>query len=420
MTHHPAAQSRATNDTNSRAAEAPNTRPRENAVDISAPQSDAPDGAKPGNTAALPNVSMPAPTRQRTSQITSRGLTSEIHPTVLQEVMWLRALSMLNRFRVIRAVDIALACCPERPFKAALTAAQRAMRGMAKAGLVRRYRTDRFQHVYGLTTAGTRWLQDHGTEGAPSIRRVADMSNPEHRLWMNFIVLACEARGLRALTESEALRELNKGVGKNGKVKQGFITITFRPENKPEYDRVLRPDALAHEPDGVTWFEIDRSKRGPDREDSLSRLVGRIGTALADNSTLRRVVVLARNHRILLHAKEVLRKKALVANKEVIVPDRGRHFREVEPGVFEVWAAFKTRDGLDSVDQCVGHVILQLLPVWLPKVRLDASNKHPLSGWFNENFLPYCRPQAMQPWPLPSSPLLGSLPLVTSNGSDYT
>lgn len=400
MTHHPAAQSRATNDTNSRAAEAPNTRPRENTADISAPQSDAPDGAKPGNTAAPPNISTTAPARQRTSQITSRGLTSEMHPTVLQEVMWLRALSTLNRFRVIRAVDIALACCAERPFKAALTAAQRAMRGMAKAGLVRRYRTDRFQHVYGLTTAGARWLQDHGVEGVPSIRRVADMSNPEHRLWMNFIVLACEARGLRAQTESEALQELNRAKGKARKAKQGFTTVELSHGKQ-----ALRPDAIAFEKDGVTWFEIDRSKRGAAREESLSKLVGRIGLVLEKNETLRRVVVLARTDRILLRAQAVLRAKALAANSEVLVPGRGRHFREIEPGIWEVWAAVWPSGGGDVVDVCVGHVILQLLPVWLPKVRLDSSNKQPLSGWFDENFLPYRRPTTAKPWRKPVSPL---------------
>ena len=322
MTHHPAAQSRATNDALSRAAEAPNTHPRENAADISAPQSNAPDGAKRSDSAAPPNVSTLASGRQRTSQIKSRGLTSEIHPTLLQEVMWLRALSMLNRFRVIRAVDVALACCPERPFKAALTAAQRAMRGMAKTGLVRRYRTDRFQHVYGLTTAGARWLQDRGAEGSPSVRRVADMSNPEHRLWMSFIVLACEARGLRALTESEVLQELNRPIGKKRKPKQGLTTVEHSSGK-----HVLRPDAIAFENDGATWFEIDRSKRGADREESLSLLVGRIGLVLEKSETLRRVVVLARTDRILLRAQAVLRAKALTANSEVLVPGRGRHFR---------------------------------------------------------------------------------------------
>lgn len=401
MKPNPTAPSRATNDTRHRAVEAHDACLRETVNSFSAPQQGASHSAEAMNTAAQTDAPTPTNVRQRASQIKSRGLTSEIHPTVLQEAMWLRALSTLNRFRVIRAVDIALACCPERPFKAALTAAQRAMRGMAKAGLVRRYRTDRFQHVYGLTTAGARWLDDHGIAACPSVRRVADMSNPEHRLWMNFIVLACEARGLRALTESEALRELNKGTGNTGKVKQGFMSV----EVWPDTPRTLRPDALAYEPDGVTWFEIDRSKRGNDRETALSKLVRRIGSALEDDTTLRRVVVFARTDRILQDALAVIRKTAKVSNAEVINPDYGRHFKEVEPGVFEVWAAVWPSGGGGAIDVRVGHAIVQLLPTWLPKVRLDSTNEHSLSGWFNENYLPYRRPNTAKPWRQPVSPL---------------
>lgn len=32
----------------------------------------------------------------------------------------------------------------------------------------------------------------------------------------------------------------------------------------------------------------------------------------------------------------------------------------------------------------VRYVIIQLLPIWLPKVRIDASDTHSLSGWFRE------------------------------------
>jgi hypothetical protein len=320
-------------------------------------------------------------------------------------------LTTLNRFRVIRAIDVALACFPERPFKAAMTAAQRAMRGMAKAGLVRRYRTDRFQHVYGLTTAGSDWLEDYGILSSPSVRRVADMTNPEHRLWMNAIVLACEARGLRAHTESEALQELNRGKKKEDPVRQGFVECD---------EGNLRPDALAYEHDGITWFEIDRSKRGEQRRDALSSLVRCIGKELTHAPVLRRVVVFARTNRIQQDALAVLRDTATVANAQPINPNYGRHFKEVEPGIFEVWAAAWPPGGGEAIDVCVGHAIVALLPTWLPKVRLDSSNKQPLSGWLDENYLPYRRPQTSEPWSRPVSPLLESLPLVASNGGDYT
>lgn len=334
-------------------------------------------------------------------RVVNRGLTAKIHPTALQQIVWLRALETIDRFRVVRAIDIALACFPERPFKAALTAAQRAMRGLAKAKLVRRYRTDRFQHVYGLTVAGARWLNDRGVEAASSCRRVSDMSNPEHTLWMNFIVLACEARGLRSMTEREALQDLNYQRDEGSPTVQGFLNVDL-----PHGKRILRPDAIAFEDDGMTWFEIDRSKRSADREAALSALASRIGTALPNQAFLRRVVVLARNQRIWLRAQAVLRAKAALADDVPLVRGSARHFRETGDGMFEVWAAVTQEPGGYAIDVCVGHVIVLLLPIWLPKVRLDKSNRQPLAGWFEENYLPYRRPDTLPPWTRPDSPLL--------------
>lgn len=335
-----------------------------------------------------------------TARVVNRGLTAHIHPGALQQIVWLRALETVERLRVVRAIDIALSCFPERPFKASLTAAQRAMRGLAKANLVRRYRTDRFQHVYGLTVAGARWLNDRGIEAASSIRRVVDMTNPEHTLWANFIVLASEARGLRALTEREALQDLNLQREEGSPAIQGFLTVDL-----PHGKRTLRPDAVAFEDDGMTWFEIDRSKRGSDREAALSALASRIGTPLPNQAFLRRVVVFTRNERIWLRAQAVLRAKAALANDVPLVRGSARHFREAGDGVFEVWAAVTQKPGGYAIDVCVGHIIVQLLPTWLPKVRLNASNRQPLAGWFDENYLPYRRPETLPPWSSPTSPL---------------
>ncbi|WP_296658545.1 replication-relaxation family protein [Paraburkholderia sp.] len=335
------------------------------------------------------------------TQRIDRGLTSEIHPTALQKIVWIRALLTVNRFRVVRAIDIAVACFPERPFKASLTAAQRAMRGLAKAKLVRRYRTDRLQHVYGLTVGGARWLHDQGIDATASVRRVADMSNPEHTLWMNFITLCCEARGVPAETESEALRELNAGRDKSADIKQGFVTVETGGRQ-----RILRPDVLAYEQDGVTWFEIDRSKRGSDREAALCALAGRIGARLSNNQPLRRIVVLARTDRILLRALALLRGRVRDSDGLQLTSEIQRRFLEFEEGIFEVWAMVYVPDRQQYIDHCVGHVIVQLLPTWLPKVRLDSSNRQPLSGWFEEDYLPYRRPSARSPWTSPISPLL--------------
>lgn len=344
---------------------------------------------------------VPSDGMQPQPRLVNRGLTAEIHPSALQQIVWLRALETLDRFRVVRTIDIAVACFPERPFKAALTAAQRAMRGLTKANLIRRYRTDRFQHVYGLTVAGARWLNDRGVEAVSSVRRVSDMSNPEHALWMNFIVLGAEARGLRAMTEREALQDLNLQRDEGEATIQGFLSVEL-----PNGTRTLRPDAVAFEDDGLTWFEIDRSKRSADREAALSALAGQVGMRLPNQAVLRRVVVLARTERIWLRAQAVLRAKAALADDVPLVRGSARQFRETGDGMFEVWAAVTQQPGGYAIDVCVGHVIVLLLPTWLPKVRLDKSNRQPLAGWFEENYLPYRRPDTLPPWTRPDSPLL--------------
>ncbi|ARK82731.1 hypothetical protein BOC40_06585 [Burkholderia pseudomallei] len=324
-----------------------------------------------------------------------------MHPSALQQIVWLRALETVDRFRVVRTIDIAVACFPERPFKAALTAAQRAMRGLTKANFVRRYRTDRFQHVYGLTVAGARWLNDRGVEAVSSVRRVSEMTNPEHTLWMNFIVLGAEARGLRAMTEREALQDLNLQRDEGEAAIQGFLSVEL-----PNGARTLRPDAIAFEDDGLTWFEIDRSKRGADREAALSALAGRVGMRLPNQAVLRRVVVLARTERIQLRALALLRAKAALANDVPLVRGSARHFREHRDGVYEVWAAVTQEPSGYAIDTCVGHIIVQLLPTHLPKFRLGKSSHHPIAGWFDDNYLPYYRPAALPPWARPTSPLL--------------
>lgn len=340
----------------------------------------------------------------------ARGLAATISSTQLQQGIWLRTLLMANRFRVIRTIDVAVCCFPERGFKAALTAAQRAMRGMVKANLLRRYRTDRFQTVYGLTQKGVGWLDEHGHDAASSVRRVSDMTNPEHRLWAQFWVLACEARGLEALTEQELLQALNENVKPGQPAIQGMLTVTTT-RGKRASTLQLRPDAVAVEKDGTTWLEVDRSKRGSDREASLAALVSAVGRVLKDGSVLRRVVIFCKSERIRKRAVAVLNGLAEANNSEVLIVGR-RHFRETEPGAYAVWSALESRlrdERTKLVDTLAGHVIIQLLPIWLPKVRIDANNTHSLAGWFGENYLPYIRPESLGPWKAPVSPLLRPL-----------
>lgn len=330
-----------------------------------------------------------------------------VSPLRLRNATVLRALSALNRFRVIRTFDLAALCGPERPFKAALTAAQKAMRGLKKAGLVHWYRTDRQQHVYGLTKKAADMLQEHGIEASSSVRRVSDMTNPEHMLWSSFVALCCEVRGLTALTEAEFLRELNRGKGKDDKLVQGLLHVSV-PVGKSEERRLLRPDVVAYEPDGATWFEIDRSKRGSAREASLSALFARVGATMLDGKPLRRVVVLAKTERILGRAMTLARGKLETAENR-LANQSSRVLRELESGVFEVIGLVWTRtaDGGNLLrESMLGHIVVQMLPIWLPKVRIAPEEEYSTAGWFSENYLPYCRPRALGAWPAPRSPFL--------------
>lgn len=342
-------------------------------------------------------------------RVPDRGIAARVHSITLQERIRARALLLANRFRVIRTIDIAVACFAERPFKAALTAAQRAVRGMVKDELLRRYRTDRFQTVYALTRKGVQWLELRGMEASASVRRVSDMSNPEHRLWAQFLTLGCEARGLQAYTEQELMAQMAKPEGGESGSPQGLISVTVQM-NRGAKTLQLRPDAVAIEADGVTWFEVDRSARGPDRAASLKALVLAIGRQTQIRQPLRKVVVLTRTprieHRVIAVLDSLVRDSSgfsLAEGRRVVMPS--------EPGAYEVICTQEERlpDGRTHlVDLPAGHVIVQALPVWLPKYRLDGRDGHVCDGWFDENYLPYRRLAGMSPWPLPQSPLLRS------------
>lgn len=336
----------------------------------------------------------------------NRGITAKASSLWLRDAIYERSLKLVDRFRVIRTIDIAAWCFPERPFKAALTAAQRAVRGMVKQGLLRRYRTDRFQTVYGLTQRGVDWLGDRGYSAASSVRRVSDMTNPEHRLWAQFLVICARARGLRALTESELLHEINTGAKKS---LQGYITVSARRGNSTVL-KALRPDAVAFEKAGldVIWFEVDRSKRGSERQADLVALIHALGRKTADGKTLRQVVVQCKTERIERDAIRLVEQLAAAGNAQVLTEGR-RHIRRREDGVYDVWTAvpFKFRDGrVKLTDECIGHVVIQKLPTWLPKVRIDSATQWSTDGWFDVNYLPCKLPPARGRWELPVSPLL--------------
>lgn len=349
---------------------------------------------------------------------TNRGLTSQAPATVLRTVIRVRALGNANRFRVIRTIDVAAACFPEREYKAALTAAQRAMRGMVKAALLRRYRTDRFQTVYGLTQLGAEYLQEVGVEASASVRRVSDMTNPEHRLWAQFLVLCAEARGLRAWTEIELLRLLNLKTRADQPTVQGPLRVQVSTP-KGVRPKVLRPDALVVEPDGATWVEVDRSARGSERAADLRALALSVGATLLTGHTLCRVAVFTRSARIHHRVLALIAQLTEQTARAPLVLGR-RQLRESAPGEYEVWET-RNRDHGDGraslVDALAGHVVVQTLPTWLPKVRLDGRGNVSTAGWFRDNYLPYRRPLSLSAWESPGSPLLRDAGLSPDAGN---
>lgn len=340
-----------------------------------------------------------------------RGLSSRVSTSRLRERSWLVALMVCNRFRVIRTLDIAAACYPERPFKAALTAAQRVVRGLVKQALLQRYKTARFQTVYGLTQRGVDWLAEAGIDAHASVRRVSDMTNPEHRLWAQFLVLCCERRGLQAMSETELLTRLNRDVPPGSAMKASLLTTSAIDRGRR---RTIswRPDAVAVDADGIglTAIEVDCSARGSLRAASLGAQVMCIGRTAATGHVLRRVVVWCRTDRIRHRVLATL--NALVRETSEHSLTTGR--RQLKPstveGEYELWTSMEVPAGDQRFilrDVLAGHVIVQHLPTWLPKVRIDARNLHSTAGWFDENFLPWRRPVSDGAWLSPTSPLDG-------------
>lgn len=395
--------------------------------DVTAASTIASQGGNAGNAAASPdaherprsggNSDTSAPLPAGTSAVSQsprgalkRGLSSQLSTDQLQIRSWTIALSLANRFRVIRTLDVAVACYPERPFKTALGAAQRAVRGMVRAELLRRYKTARFQTTYGLTARGAAWLAEHDVEARASVQRVSDMTNPEHLLWAQCLVLCAEQRGLHALTERELLVRLNEGAKPGSPMRGGLLIASGTVRGKARRFS-LRPDAVTLEADGLTAIEVDCSARGSQRAASLSAEVLSIGRPTALGAILRRVVVFCRTPRIRQRVSATL--AALKRDQDKLSLDDGRYVLKScdRQDEYEVWRAVEVPMGPHHKslrDVMVGRVIVQDLPIWLPKYRADARSQHSALGWLDENFLPWRRPASDGVWGVPCSPLLST------------
>ena len=364
-----------------------------------------PRGALSSTTEAPRRATPCPPARARGLSQVPRGLSDLVPARRLQQTIYELALRTADRFRVIRCIDLAVVCFPERAFKASLSAAQRAVRGLVAGGLLKRFRTDRQQVVYGLTQRGADWLNELSIDATASLRRVSDMTNPEHRLWCQFLVLAAQVRGLQAWTDWELMQALQ---AKGQQPASGPCPLKVRlPAAQGTSTKVLRPDALIAEADGATWIEVDRSARGSDRAADLRALVLAMGQPLGTGQALTRVVVFTRTDRIRRRVLAVL--NALAAQTSRHALQHGR--RQVLGGAddtYEVWASenqIRADKKVSLVDRLAGHVIVQALPTWLPKFRAGPATAPP-RGWLNDNYLPYRRPTASGDWPSVRSPLL--------------
>ncbi len=326
------------------------------------------------------------------------------HPTAVAAVNRLNALKVLARFKQARALDIAAALFPDRGYKAALSATQRTLRRLHTDKHVTRYSSDSRRIFYALTAKGARLLREAAIDGTgdgsaqASASRASEKSNPEHALWSAFAAIACEARGLRAWTETELKPRLLKKVPGEKMRKQTF-PCTYK-EGKTE--KGLMPDTLAVSDNaiefGAVWFEIDRSARGSARLIDLKKLVQCIGTEInvgeGERRTLRKVVVLCKTVGILRRNRSFLTGSSSAVPRLRLEHDSKSPSlieREGTPGIFDYH--------LDGVygPRVVGQLHLQLLPTHLPSY--SYSDGAP-QGWFDDGSLPYREPDAAWPEPI--------------------
>lgn len=369
--------------------------------------------------AVQPSALLQKPPRQYARTL-DRGLTDKVAPKVLRDRIRFIALQTIDDFRYVRTLDIAVACFAERPFAAALAAAQRAMRGMARNGLVQEYVTDRHQHIYALTRAGAQWLNERtGGEAAASTRHASELTNPEHTVYENLIKTSCEQRGFAAQTE----RELLDGLKSDSKNPQGGL-LRVRTHNGGI--KSLRPDVLSHDETGAVWFEIDRSARGAKRKQDVGLLFSAVGMPLSyapswlskDQAYLRHAVVHAFSPGILRTAVRILKEGHPLLNNPLDAMKRNASIHRAcrlvaesdDALVFEIWAWRKlAKPTLEwgQLPMVIGYVTIQLLPRWMSSYRSESKERlQAARGWFDENYLPYVRAPEQAGWRSPATALL--------------
>ena len=413
-------------------------------------------GGEQAGTANSPNL-----VEAKRSPPTRRS--DKLPPRSAHKLMKLGVLRILNRYRMVRAIDVAALYYPDESLKNALSASQRFIGKLRSSGLVRRYKSEGHLTYYAMTAKGARWLRDNGDgrsttrdsagtkvkrrkrlslgdgDAAGTTSLVGLKRNPEHELWTNTLAHFCAARGFKAWTDKEISElmgwkvEDRKAFFQTEVEKKIYIRQTGQIKAVMEVVfKGLLPDLLAVG-DGTTWIEIDRSARGEDRLNDLATLVKRIGWVIpglqakvSNHSTLNRVVVLCKSETILRknlnfltgkiqedngHGRPRLMALAIQQsddNKPMLVPVNGI------PNAFEVWDYVKRPKKL-TVYERVGWLNLQLLPVWLPAYTYRGSKVETAQGiqykpsrtdgWFQDDAYPWQLPPGVN-FPKPTSPLI--------------
>lgn len=344
---------------------------------------------------------------------------AHLPPRTAHKLLKVGILRLTGRLMQLRAIDVAVAFYADRPLKNALSGAQRTVGVLVREGLMQRYMSDSGQTYYGMTAQGARWLQRNGDpelgdhELVATTSRVGAKKNPEHDLWANFFVLACEARGITALNEAGVRRRL--GWVMTDTADRTYPLAYIRDGKK----KGLLPDAMAFDHmERATWIEIDRSERGGERLSDLAELVRGIGMSLGGNGyvggkPLYRVVVMCKHHTTLNRNINYLTGQIELKNGHKIprLNTEGGHrdqrmpmLHQVAPGLFQVWAyVLVDSERKDYAYEQVGELCIQMLPTWLPKLTYNKetrTTKHrgkvvesektlQDDGWFHQDYLPW-------------------------------
>ncbi|QJD91684.1 hypothetical protein HH213_17280 [Duganella dendranthematis] len=340
----------------------------------------------------------------------------------MEERIAIETLRCFERFRIVRTLDVAANCFADRPYTAAQKAARRSVKLLLKRGAIRKFLSEHHQTFYALTSAGAAYLRSTGLQATSSVGRATTLTNPTHTLWINFVTLSFEARGVQAFTESEIMRMLSAGKGSVTKHQnRGVLQVTPSPKRGSESDLKLRskkvtllPDAIATEDDGLTWIEVDTSERGSSRMARLVGLLHKMGKELSviasahgiplEQASLKRISLHFSAPGYLKRMRTRLMDLAC-ATRDNILTESANNIRLVHIGddVFEVYRAGDTPTG--QADFCMGHAVLQMLPIGLPAFKSNIPNKSTHLQWFEGNHLPYRRPLSLGLWSAPRSNL---------------